>query len=65
VRVEEVVVGGGEAEVLHAPGEDAREDPAGAALQAERSRGFVLTTWSAGLPKMYFGTTYAPERVDR
>ena len=28
-------------------------------------RGLVFTTWSAGRPKMYFGTTYAPERVDR
>ena len=28
-------------------------------------RGLVFTSWSVGRPKMYFGTTYAPERVDR
>ena len=28
-------------------------------------RGLVLTSWSAGLPKMYFGITHAPLRVER
>ena len=58
------MVGGRQAEVLHPPGDERRQQRREPVLEAERHPRIVLTTWSTGRPNAYLGMIQAPLRVE-